>query len=199
MFQKIDSQNFTAKAIEKVVGILITGGVIVYPTDTIYGVGCDASDLDAVKKIYSLKGRDDNKPMSFICSDLGQIQQLADLTQTQFEILERNLPGAFTFILNASSSCPKHLQSENQTVGIRIPDHPLCSALVKQLEQPIITTSINQAGQPALSNPQEIETIFGDRIDLILDAGKIENTASTIIDLTQDSPTIIREGKAKLT
>ena len=177
---------------------LKNGGLIVYPTDTIYGIGCDALNQSAVNKIYQLKGRDDRKPMSFICHDIEQIKKFAQLSSDHIDLLERNLPGAFTFILEASQGCPDHLKSQNNTVGIRIPDNQICLELVRKLDSPIITTSINQSGQPPLNDPQEIEAIFGDRLDLILDAGEIKGSASTIVDLTQPESKIIRKGESKL-
>lgn len=197
MILRFTTQN-QSHLITQTVEILKSGGLIVYPTDTIYGVGCDALDKNAVDKIYKIKERDDRKPMSFICSDINQIQKLANLNSAQLEILNKNLPGPFTFILPASQTCQKHLKSENNTVGIRMPDHELCLKLVEKLSSPIITTSINKSNQPPLNDPQKINEIFRDQLDLILDAGKINSVASTIVDLTQGEPNIIREGNKKL-
>jgi tRNA threonylcarbamoyl adenosine modification protein (Sua5/YciO/YrdC/YwlC family) len=197
MLQSLNPQN-QSQLIDRSVSILKNGGLIVYPTDTIYGVGCDALNQEAVNKIYQVKERDDKKPMSFICPSLEQIKQFADLNPTQLKILEKNLPGPFTFILKASSNCPKHLQSENETVGIRMPNNQICLELTKKLGAPIITTSINESGQPPLNDPQEINKIFGNQIDLILDGGKLEGTASTIIDLTHSEPKVLRQGKTNL-
>ncbi|MFA7662785.1 MAG: L-threonylcarbamoyladenylate synthase [Patescibacteria group bacterium] len=197
MLQKINSQNPESEIVEQTVEILVSGGVVAYPTDTIYGLGCDAFNSTAIDKIYALKNRDTSKPMSLICRDIEQIKQLAEINDFQEQILSTYLPGPYTFILKAKPEAPQKLVSSLGTLGIRIPDNQFCLEVVKKLNSPLITTSVNLAGQPNLNSATEIDRLFGDQLDLILDAGEINNQPSTIIDLTQSEPKIIRQGAGK--
>ena len=186
------------RLIKKVVQILKDGRVIAYPTDTNYGIGCDIFNKKGIEKIYQKKKREKNKPMSFICADLSDISHYAIVSNYAYRIMKRCLPGPFTFILEASSKTPKKIMSKRKTVGIRIPDHKICLAIVKELGHPLITTSANISTEEELNNPDDIEDKLGSSLDLIIDEGPLISEPSTIVDLTGDSPTILREGKGEI-
>lgn len=195
---KINSKKIDKKIIDQAVTVLKTGGILIYPTDTIYGIGCDANNIQAVKKIKQLKGRNQQQPFSIICPNLTHISQLSLVTNYAYRVLKKYLPGPFTFILPATKLVPKLVQHpKTKTVGIRIPDHPICTALVNGFNGPIITTSINKHGQEALSNPDLIANDWLNKVDCFLDCGFIGNQSSTIISLIDDAPQIIRQGKGK--
>ena len=185
--------------VDQTVRVLERDGVIVYPTDTIYGLGCSLASKKAIKKIYQLKRREQNKPFSFICADLSMIGRYAVVSKAQFKLLKAYLPGPYTFILEAGEEAPKEVlpRKKRATVGIRIPDHPVPLALVKRLGVPIITTSVNVSGEDAYGNPEVMEERFGKQIDIILDAGILPKEPSTVIDLTGAEPVVIRQGKGQ--
>ncbi len=186
------------RLIKKVVQVLKDGGVLAYPTDTIYGIGCDIFNKKGIEKIYQIKKREKNKPMSFICADLSDISQYAIVSNYAYRIMKRCLPGPYTFILEASSKTPKKIMSKRKTVGIRIPDHKICLAVVKELGHPLITTSANISSEEELNNPDDIEDKLGHSLDLIIDEGPLISEASTIVDLIGDAPTVLREGKGEI-
>ena len=186
------------RLIKKVVQILKDGGVIAYPTDTIYGIGCDIFNKKGIEKIYQIKKREKNKPMSFICADLSDISQYAIVSNYAYRIMRRCLPGPYTFVLEASSKTPKKIMSKRKTVGIRIPDHKICLAIVAELGHPLITTSANISTEEELNNPDDIEDKLGHLLDLIIDEGPLISEPSTIVDLTGDSPAVLREGKGDI-
>lgn len=195
----IDRKHPDGDVIDQVVEALEEGGVIVYPTDTIYGLGCDIFNRDAVKRIYDIKGRDYQKPLSFICHDLSCIADFAVIPDRTYKILRRTLPGPYTFILRATRKAPKTvLHKKRLTVGIRVPACPAARMIVERLGHPIVTTSVNVAGDDFLTSPKKIEEQFGDKIDIILDAGVLPNEPSTIIDWSEEEPKIIREGKGSI-
>jgi len=186
------------RLIKKVVQILKDGGVIAYPTDTIYGIGCDIFNKKGIEKIYQIKKREKNKPMSFICADLSDISQYAIVSNYAYRIMRKCLPGPYTFILVASSKTPKKIMSKRKTVGIRIPDHKICLAIVTELGHPLITTSANISTEEELNNPDDIEDKLGSSLGLIIDEGPLISEPSTIVDLTGDSPAVLREGKGEI-
>jgi len=186
------------RLIKKVVQILKDGGVIAYPTDTIYGIGCDIFNKKGIEKIYQIKKREKNKPMSFICADLSDISQYAIVSNYAYRIMRKCLPGPYTFILEASSKTPKKIMSKRKTVGIRIPDHKICLAIVTELGHPLITTSANISTEEELNNPDDIEDKLGSSLGLIIDEGPLISEPSTIVDLTGDSPAVLREGKGEI-
>ncbi len=173
------------------------GGVIVYPTDTVYGLGCDITNKRAVEKIIRIKGRDPKKPMSFVCSDLTHISQYARVSNFGYRILKRFLPGPYTFILEASREVPKMLLTKQKTVGIRIPDHLVSNTLVAELGNPIISTSANPSGMDPMGNPDDIEETLGSRVDLILDVGVLHMVPSTVVSLVGDKVDVLRKGAGK--
>jgi len=195
MIFTINPKNPQVRLIRKVVDVLEQGGVIGYPTDTIYGVGCDLFNPEAIQKIHRLKKIGGGKPLSFICSDLKDISLYAFVSNYAYKIMKRVLPGPYTFILKATKLVPKIAQTKQRTVGIRIPDNKICLALVKELGHPIISTSVNKPDEGLYNDPAEIEDRFGKQLDLVIDGGVIVADHSSIIDLTGDVPKVIRVGK----
>jgi tRNA threonylcarbamoyl adenosine modification protein (Sua5/YciO/YrdC/YwlC family) len=186
------------RLIKRVVNVLKDGGVIAYPTDTIYGIGCDIFNKKGIERIYQIKKREKNKPLSFMCADLSDISQYAIVSNYAYRIMKRCLPGPYTFILEASTATPKKIISKRKAVGIRIPDNKICLAAVKELGHPIITTSANISEGEELNDPEYIEDRLGHSLDMIIDGGVLISEPSTIIDLTGDSPVVLREGKGKI-
>ena len=195
MIITINTKNPQKRLTRKVVDVLEQGGVIGYPTDTVYGVGCDLFNPEAIQKIHRLKKMDEKKPLSFICSDLKDISRYAVVSNYAYKIMKRLLPGAYTFILKATKLVPKIAQTKQKTVGIRIPDNKICLALVKELGHPIISTSVTKPNEGLYNDPAEIEERFGKQLDLVIDGGVIVAEHSSIIDLTDDFPKVIRVGK----
>lgn len=195
MIITVNPRNPQRRFIRKVVEILKEGGVIGYPTDTIYGVGCDLFNPEAVKKIHRLKKMEGNKPLSFICSDLKDISQYAYVSNYAYKMMKRLLPGAYTFILRATKLVPKIAMTRQKTVGIRIPDNRICLALVKELGHPIISTSVYKPDESLYNDPNEIEERFGKQLNLVIDGGVIVAEHSSVIDLSDDIPKVIRKGK----
>lgn len=196
MMITINSRNPQQRLIRKVAEVLKKGGVIGYPTDTIYGVGCDLFNPEAIRKIHRLKKLDGNKPLSFICSDLKDISQYAFVSTSAYKLMKRLLPGAYTFVLKATKLVPKVALTKQKTVGIRIPDNKICLAIVKELGNPIISTSVNRPDEGLYNDPGEIEERFGKQLDLVIDGGIIVAEHSSIVDFTDDTPRVIRKGKA---
>ena len=199
MIIAINAKNPQVRLIRKVVDVLKEGGVIGYPTDTIYGVGCDLFNPEAIRKIHRLKKTDGKKPLSFICSDLKDISRYAYVTNYAYKTMKRLLPGAYTFILKATKLVPKIAMTKQKTVGIRIPDNKICLALVKELGNPIISTSVYKPDEGLYNDPSEIEERFGRQLNVVIDGGVIVAGHSSIIDLTDDVPQVIRKGKGDVT
>jgi tRNA threonylcarbamoyl adenosine modification protein (Sua5/YciO/YrdC/YwlC family) len=195
MIITINPKNPQVRLIRKVVDVLLQGGVIVCPTDTIYGVGCDLFNPEAIQRIHRLKKMDGKKPLSFICSDLKDISRYAYVSNYAYKAMKRLLPGPYTFILKATKLVPKIAQTKQNTVGIRIPDNKICLALVKELGHPTISTSVSKPDEELYNDPAEIEERFGKRLDLVIDGGVIVAEHSSMIDLTGDLPKVIRVGK----
>ena len=191
----INSQNPQMRLIRKAVDILRQGGIIIYPTDTVYGLGCDLSNKKGIERIYELKRRNRKQPLSFICSDLKHISQYAMVTDYAYKTMKRLLPGPYTFILEASRLVPKIILPKRSTTGIRVPDNQICLDLIKELGQPIISTSVKSADGEDLGAPYEIEERFGRTVDLIIDGGIIIPEPSSVISLVDDNIEIIRNGK----
>lgn len=183
------------RPILQAVEALRNGGLIIYPTDTVYGLGCDLHNKKGIERIYALKGNDKRKLLSFICPDLKQIAQYAQVDTPAYKIMKRLTPGPFTFILNASKLVPKILLERRKTVGIRVPDHVICQRLLQGLGRPIISTSATLAGQEYMNDIDEICKTFAHTVDVVLDSGRGGLVPSTIIDLTGPTPRILRQGK----
>ncbi len=195
MIIKVNPQNPQKRAIRRAVEVLREGGVIAYPTDTIYGLGCDLYNKGAIEKIYHLKRHSKNKRLSIICSDLKDISRYAQVPDYAYRIMKKLVPGPYTFILEATKLVPKIMLTNQKTIGIRVPDHPIPLALVKELGGPIITTSVTKPDETLYNDPQELEEMFGKEVDLIIDGGIIVPQHSSIIDLTTEEPKVLRVGK----
>lgn len=195
MILTINPENPQRRLIRKVVEVLENGGVIGYPTDTIYGVGCDLFNPEAIRKIHRLKKIEDKKPLSFICSDLKDISRYAYVSTYAYKMMKRLLPGAYTFVLKATKLVPKVAMTKQKTVGIRIPDNKICLNLAKELGHPIISTSVYRPDEGLYNDPSEIEERFGKQLDLVIDGGVIVAEHSSVIDLTNEFPKVIRKGK----
>lgn len=194
MIFRINPSNPQKRLIDKAVEILKDGGIIAYPTDTIYGFGCDMYNKKAIQRIYQIKKRDPQKPFSFICSDLKNISLYAQVTNQAYKIMKRYLPGPYTFILLGTKLVPKIMVTKRKTVGIRVPNNNICLALVKTLGNPIISTSVGLSGGEVFSDPSLIEETFGPQIDVTIDGGLLTSQPSTIISLIDDEVEVIREG-----
>jgi len=194
MILRINPSNPQKRLIDKAVDVLKAGGVIAYPTDTIYGFGCDIYNKKAIQRIYQIKKRELKKPFSFICSDLKNISLYAQVTNQAYKIMKRCLPGPYTFILLGTKLVPKIMLTKRKTVGIRVPNNNICLAIVKTLGNPIISTSVGFSGGEVLSDPSLIEETFGSQIDLTIDGGIPANQPSTVISLIDDEVEVIREG-----
>lgn len=198
MLLEIDPVNPQPHRISKLVEILRNGGLIAYPTDTTYGIGCSIFNKKGLEKIYQVKQRDRRKPFSFICSDLSEISKYTRLTNMAFKILKRFLPGPYTFVLEATREVPELLTTRQRTVGVRIPDNPVCMAIVRELGAPIVTTSANLSGEDPVGDPIEIDRLFGNRLDIVVDGGLLSTDVSSVISLINDDVEILREGAGDL-
>lgn len=197
-FIKIYPENPNAKEIAKVVKVLQNGGLIIYPTDTVYGLGCDITNTKALEKIAKIKGiKLEKANFSFICHDLSNISDyIKQIDTSTFKILKRALPGAYTFILPGNNSLPKEFKKKN-TVGIRVPDNNIALEIVKQLGNPIVSTSIKDDDEVLeySTDPELIFEKWQNIVDVVIDGGYGDNVASTIIDLSGVEPVVVREGK----
>ncbi|MCU0586537.1 MAG: L-threonylcarbamoyladenylate synthase [Syntrophobacteraceae bacterium] len=187
------------RKIRKVVDVLLNGGIIAYPTDTYYGIGCDLFKKDAIEKIYQLKRRSQSQPFSFICSDLKNISEYAQVTNYAYKTMKRLLPGPYTFVLRGSRLVPRIMLTKRKNVGIRVPDHPIALAIVEQLGHPVInTTATSPETDEILSTPHEIRNSIGHALTLIIDGGIVAGAPSSVISLIDDVPEIIRAGSGDL-
>ncbi|HLT65626.1 MAG TPA: L-threonylcarbamoyladenylate synthase [Flavobacterium sp.] len=200
-FIKIYPENPNPKEIQKVVEILKNGGLIIYPTDTVYGLGCDITNTKALEKIAKIKGvKLEKANFSFICSDLSNLSDYVKQIDTStFKILKRSLPGPYTFILPGNNNLPKEFKKKN-TVGIRVPDNNIAIEIVKLLGNPIVSTSIKDDDDVIeyTTDPELIFEKWQNIVDAVIDGGYGDNVASTIIDLSGYEPEIIREGKGSI-
>ena len=187
-------KNPDQRCIDLAVDKLKDGGIICYPTDTVYGLGASIRNKRAIEKISRIKSIANQKLLSFICKDLKDISSYAYVSNHAYKIMRRCLPGPYTFILPATSEAPKRLSQKRRTVGIRIPDSILCKTIVDQLGLPILSTSVPAGPNEILNDPYEIERRFGDKLDLILNGGILVSKPSTVVDLTNHKPVIIRKG-----
>lgn len=199
MLIKIYPENPNDRDIRRVVDVLQRGGIIIYPTDTVYGLGCDITNTKAVERIARYKNVSVEKSnLSFICSDLSHLSDFSRPVSNQlFKLLKRYLPGPFTFILNANSNVPKYFKDKKKTVGIRIPDNPIIREIVRVLGNPIMSTSIHDEDEiiEYSTDPELIHEKFKDIADIVIDGGYGDNIPSTIVDCTGEMPVIIRQGK----
>lgn len=194
MLLEINATNPQQRLIVHVVEMLQRGAVIAYPTDTIYGIGCDITNKKAIERVYQIKQRPKNKPFSFICSDLKNISQYAKVTNYAYKTMRRFLPGPYTFILEGSNQVPKMMLTKRKTAGIRVPDNPICLALITTLGNPIISTSAAVPEGDVLNEPWLIEEHFGKQLDLVIDGGPLPGEPSSVVSLIDDRPEILRQG-----
>ncbi len=196
MLLTIHPCNPQQRHIDRVIKELKAGAIVAWPTETGYGLGCDLFNAKAIKKLISLKKRPTNKPFSIICADLKEISQYAHVSNTAYRLLRRNLPGPYTFVLPGSKLVPKTMVTKQKTVGIRITSQPISHLIIDSLGNPVVNTSVMLGDDAAaLSTAFEVENALGNRIDLVIDGGEIYPEPSSVIDLTSDTPQIIREGK----
>jgi len=199
MLFKINPKNPQERLITQVVEILKKGGIIAYPTDTHYGIGCDIMNKKAIEKIYQLKQRNRIKPFSFICSGLKNISHYAKVSNYAYKTMKRLLPGPYTFVLEGSKLVPKIMLTKRKTAGIRVPDHPICLELVEMLGNPVITTSATKPDGTIFFDPSLIHDFFYPRIDVVIDGGPVPGHPSSVISLINDIPEVIRKGRGDIT
>jgi len=203
MFLRIYSENPSHKEIKKVVNCLKNGGVIIYPTDTVYGIGCDVNNKKAMERVCRIKGLDIKKHnLSFVCYDLSHIAEFTtQLSTSTYKLMKKTLPGPYTFILKANSSIPKLFKNSKKEIGIRIPNNNTTREIVKELGNPIATTSVKDKDMliEYSTDPELIYEHFNKLVDIVIDGGYGDAIPSTIIDCTNNTPEIIREGKGDIT
>jgi tRNA threonylcarbamoyl adenosine modification protein (Sua5/YciO/YrdC/YwlC family) len=195
---EVDVEHPSPRHVQRAVELLERGGLIAYPTDTYYGLGCDLSSKKGIDRLYQLKGRDKKKPLSFLCPDLSDVARYAHVSNFAYRTMKGLTPGAFTFILEATRLVPDLMMTKQKQVGIRVPDAPLARELARTLGRPLITTSAtNTEGEP-LTDARDIKAELGHGLDLILDGGITLNEPSTVISLIGDTLEILRQGKGRL-
>jgi len=195
MLVRINPQNPQPRLIRRVVEALKDGGVIAYPTDTVYGFGCSLYNKKAIERIYLLKRSEKNRPFSFICSDLKDISLYCKVPNYAYKIMKRLLPGPYTFVLEGTKLVPKIMLTKRKTAGIRVPNNPISLAIVTELGHPVISTSAMLPGGESLYDPADIDQHLGKSLDLVIDGGILASEPSSVIDLTGDTPKILRRGK----
>ena len=183
------------RLIRKAVDILNEGGIIIYPTDTVYGLGCDLFNKRSIEKIYEIKRRSRNQPFSFVCADLSDISNYAVVPNYAYKMMKHLLPGPYTFILGASRMVPKILLPKRKEVGIRVPDNQICLALVKEFGRPIISTSVKSEDGEIMTDPADMEAVYRYAVDLVIDGGIVGAELSSVVSLVDETPEIIREGR----
>jgi tRNA threonylcarbamoyl adenosine modification protein (Sua5/YciO/YrdC/YwlC family) len=202
MFKKLYAENPNERDIATIVEILHDGGVIIYPTDTVYGIGCDIHNHKAVERVAQIKNiKPDKANFSIICSDLSHLSDYArQVDNNTFKLMKRLLPGPYTFILNASSKVPKIFANKKKTIGIRIPNNNIVLAIVREFGNPILTTSVYSESDlfEEITNPELIHDKFKELVDVVIDGGTGGTVLSTIIDCTGREPIVIREGAGEI-
>ncbi|SEQ89480.1 L-threonylcarbamoyladenylate synthase [Neolewinella agarilytica] len=202
MLVSINTENPQQRLIQQMIDILEDGGVIIYPTDTVYGIGCDITNKNAVERVAKLRGLDPSKAMfSFICQDISQVTEYSKtINNDVFRVMKHNLPGPFTFILNSNNKTPKILKNRKETIGVRIIDNNIVDALVRGLGRPILTASLKTGDDISeyYTDPQDIYDAYGKRVDAVIDGGIGGTMPSTVIICTGDEPELYREGAGEL-
>jgi tRNA threonylcarbamoyl adenosine modification protein (Sua5/YciO/YrdC/YwlC family) len=198
MLLSINDENPQMRLIRKAIEVLNDGGIIVYPTDTVYGIGCDLFNKRAIEKIYEIKKRSMKQPFSFVCSDLSDISQYAVVSNHTYKIMRHFLPGPYTFILGASRLVPKILLPKRKTVGIRVPDNKICLTLVREFGHPIISTSVKSEQNEIMTDPVDMHDELRNKVDMVIDGGILGSELSSVINLVDDIPEVVREGKGEV-
>jgi len=196
MILTVHPKNPEPRHIARAAEILAAGGIIIYPTDTVYGIGCSVEDKNAIERIHYIKRQRDDKPFSFVCSDLTHISEYAHVSNPAFKIMKHLIPGPYTFILPAArmKQLPRILVSKRKTVGIRVPDSAITLGLVARLGHPILSTSVTSEDGQILHDPATIISTFQNVVDLIIDGGTLVSDPSTVLDFTGDEPKVVRSG-----
>ena len=195
---EVNADHPQPRHVQRAVEVLSNGGVIAYPTDTYYGLGCDLGSKKGIEKLYQLKGRDRKKPLSFLCPDLSDVAKYAHVSNFAYRTMKSLTPGAFTFILEATRLVPETMMSKQKQVGIRVPDSALARALAASLGRPIITTSATDDEGEPLIDAKDIKDALGHGLDLILDGGVRLMEPSTVVSLLDDQLEVLRQGKGQL-
>lgn len=199
MVIEINKDNPQKRLITKVVSILKEGGIIIYPTDTVYAYGCDINNKKAIEKIYWLKKVPKHKPLTFIFADFSEISHYArNISKQAFKIMKKVLPGPFTFIFKATKLVPKIAISNQKTIGIRMPDNNIALDIVHELGRPIMSASVSNLEGEYIMNINDLDLVLQNEVDLIIDFGPMVPDPSTIIDFTGNEPLLVREGKGQL-
>lgn len=202
MLIKLYEDNPNEKTIRQIVEKIKKGAVFIYPTDTVYGIGCDITNKKALEKVAKLKGiKLEKAHFSIICHDLSHLSDyIKQIDSPTFKLLKRTLPGAFTYILNANNTVPKIFNSKKKTIGIRVPDANIARDIVKELGNPIVSTSLKEDDDiiEYKTDPELIYEKYQNLVDFVIDGGYGDNIASTVVDLTNGEPEIIREGKGDI-
>ncbi|MBI4828435.1 MAG: threonylcarbamoyl-AMP synthase [Nitrospinae bacterium] len=195
----LDPHRASYHVLRDVADQLAKGAVVIYPTDTIYGVGCDIFSERAIERIADIKKRDPGKPFSFICESVAQISEFAFIPNWAYRLMNRTLPGPYTYILVArKTNIPKKMLGKRNTVGVRIPDHPVCEKLVSLFGRPVLSSSVNLAGAEPLTDPALLPEEVTRKVDIVIDVGPLVSDPSTIIDATGAGPELVRHGKGPL-
>lgn len=198
---KVHPENPHERAIDQIVEVLKKGGLVIYPSDTVYGLGCDITNMKAMEKLAQLKGvKLEKSQFSFVCNDLSHLSQYTKpISNSNFKLLRRALPGPFTFVLEASNNLPSAYKNR-KTVGIRVPNHLIPQMIVEKLGNPIASTSIKDDDEiiEYTTDPELIAEKFDKLVDLVIDSGVGDNRASTIVDITNDDVVVLREGKGDI-
>ncbi len=199
MILQINPMHPQPRHISRVAQILSADGVMVYPTDTVYGLGCDIKSKKALEKVRRIKRMDNKRHLSFVFADLKAISEYAQVTDNAYKILRRYLPGPYTFVLKATRLVPRIVLTKRNEVGIRIPDNRICHALVTELGNPILSSSVRMPDDQLLDDPKEIDKIYKSQVDLVIDGGVFLPEPSSVISLLDDQPEVIRKGKGDVT
>lgn len=195
MILQINSVHPQPRRIKQVADVLRGDGVIIYPTDTVYGLGCDINSKKALERVRRIKRMDNKRHLTFVFADLKQISFYAQVTDNAYRILRRFLPGPYTFVLKATRLVPRIVLTKRNEVGIRIPDNRVCQALVAEIGNPILSSSVRMPDDQLLDDPREIERIYKGQVDLIVDGGVFLPEPSSIVSLLDESPAVLRVGK----
>lgn len=201
MYLRLFEDNPNERDVRRAADILRGGGVVIYPTDTVYAMGCDINQVKAVQRVCQLKGvKPEKASFSMICRDLSNIAAYAKVSNEVFKLMKHNLPGPFTFVLPATNRLPNVLMNRRKTIGIRVPDNYIVRALVEELGGPLLTTSVKADDEVVeyMTDPELIYERYGKLVDLVIDGGSGRNVASTVVDCTADPVEIIRQGVGEL-
>lgn len=199
MLLTLDPTEPESWLVARAANMLKRGAVAVIPTDTVYGLVCAISHQDAIERIYALKRLDPKKPLAILVSDMSEVGTYTrGIGNPAFRLMKRVLPGPYTFIFRASPEVPKIMLRKRKTIGVRIPDSPITLAILAEVGEPLLTTSVRYPDDQFVNDPEEIERYFGDRVDLVVDGGLLAPVPSTVVDYSGDVPELVREGKGEV-